>query len=48
MDQTGGEYAKTREDMVARAIEARGVRSKFVLDAMRNVPREAFLPENLR
>jgi protein-L-isoaspartate(D-aspartate) O-methyltransferase len=34
--------------MVARAIEARGVRSKFVLDAMRNVPREAFLPENLR
>jgi protein-L-isoaspartate(D-aspartate) O-methyltransferase len=43
-----GEYAKARSEMVARSIEARGVRSKIVLDAMRSVEREAFLPENLR
>lgn len=34
--------------MVDRAIRARGVRSKPVLEAMRSVPREAFLPENMR
>lgn len=42
------EFAKARDEMVTRAIEARGVRSKIVLDAMRNVPREAFLPESMR
>jgi len=36
-----------REDMVRRQIAARGVRDVRVLDAMREVPREAFLPENL-
>ena len=34
--------------MVEEAIFARGVRSELVLDAMRNVPREAFLPQRLR
>lgn len=34
--------------MVERQIAARGVRSAKVLRAMRAVPREAFVPENLR
>lgn len=34
--------------MVEHQIAARGVRAKRVLDAMRSVPREAFLPERLR
>ncbi len=34
--------------MVERAIVARGVRSEQVLHAMRSVPREAFLPRQLR
>ena len=37
-----------RELMVEKQIAARGVRSKVVLDAMRKVPREAFIPERLR
>jgi protein-L-isoaspartate(D-aspartate) O-methyltransferase len=41
------EFARLRERMVDRQIAARGVRSKLVLDAMRSVPREAFLPESL-
>lgn len=42
------DYSKVREEMVARAISARGVRSELVLDAMRRVPREKFLPWRLR
>jgi protein-L-isoaspartate(D-aspartate) O-methyltransferase len=34
--------------MVEKAIVARGVRSELVLGAMRSVPREAFLPHQLR
>ena len=34
--------------MVATQIAARGVRSPQVLDAMRAVPREAFVPEHMR
>ena len=34
--------------MVQKAIFARGVRSELVLDAMRSVSRESFLPERLR
>jgi len=34
--------------MVHQQIESRGVRSQKVLDAMRKVPRESFLPEDLR
>ncbi len=42
------DYTRLRHDMVEQFIAARGVRSAAVLDAMRNVPREAFLPDNLR
>lgn len=42
------DFVRLREDMIDRQIEARGVRSKTVLDALRKVPRELFLPENLR
>jgi protein-L-isoaspartate(D-aspartate) O-methyltransferase len=38
-------YSKLRERMVADQIARRGVTSKLVLDAMRNVPRERFLPK---
>jgi len=34
--------------MVEKAIVARGVRDELVLNAMRSVPREAFLPNQLR
>lgn len=37
-----------RNEMVHDQIEARGVRDPLVLDAMRTVPREEFLPERLR
>jgi len=37
-----------RDDMVRHQIAARGVRSEPVLRAMRAVPREEFLPEDLR
>ncbi len=39
--------AALRNDMVDEQIVPRGVRSELVLDAMRKVPREAFLPESL-
>ena len=42
------DFAKLREQMVSNQIYARGVRDEQVLDAMRKVPREAFVPENLR
>jgi protein-L-isoaspartate(D-aspartate) O-methyltransferase len=42
------ELREERDRMVARQIEGRGVRSAAVLEAMRRVPREAFLPEHLR
>jgi protein-L-isoaspartate(D-aspartate) O-methyltransferase len=42
------DYSELRERMVANQVEARGVRSKKVLDAMRKVPREQFLPEGLK
>ncbi len=42
------EFSKLRRDMVAHQIAARGVRSEAVLNAMRKVPREAFLPAHLR
>jgi protein-L-isoaspartate(D-aspartate) O-methyltransferase len=41
------EFSKLRKEMVENAIFARGVRSELVLNAMRTVPREAFLPERL-
>ena len=41
-------FPSLRKEMVARDIAARGVRDELVLDAMRKVPRELFLPEKLR
>ena len=41
-------FAALRAEMVERNIAARGVRDELVLDAMRKVPRELFLPKNLR
>ncbi len=41
------DFTKLREEMVDKAIFARGVRSELVLDAMRSVPRESFLPAQL-
>ncbi len=41
-------FAKLREEMVDHHVAGRGVRSPVVLNAMRTVPREAFLPEHLR
>lgn len=42
------EFAQARRDMVARQIEARGVRDAKVLEAMRQVPRHWFVPEELQ
>jgi protein-L-isoaspartate(D-aspartate) O-methyltransferase len=39
---------RERERMVEAQIEARGVRDKRVLSAMRKVPRHMFVPENMR
>lgn len=41
-------FAQLREEMVARNIAGRGVCDELVLEAMRKVPRELFLPERLR
>lgn len=41
-------FSKLREEMVRTQLAARGIRDKRVLDAMRKVPREAFLPERLQ
>src|SRR5208282_2026843 len=42
------DLSQLREHMVENQIASRGVRSKIVLDAMRKVAREAFLPDRLR
>ena len=42
------ELAQARERMVQRQLARRGVRDDHVLDAMRQVPREAFVPKGLR
>lgn len=41
-------FAERRAEMVDHQIVRRGVRSALVLDAMRSVPREHFVPEPLR
>lgn len=41
-------YSKLRKRMVTDQIARRGVTSKAVLDAMRKVPRERFLPKRQR
>src|SRR5664280_1294031 len=40
-------FKNLREEMVEKAISARGVQSELVLNAMRSVPRESFLPTQL-
>ncbi len=42
------DFSHLRHEMVETAIFGRGVRSELVLNAMRKVRREAFLPKNLR
>ena len=42
------DFAAARERMVAEQLAARGIRDPRVLEAMRNVPREAFLPQEIR
>ena len=44
----GTSFPSLRKEMVERDIAARGVRDELVLDAMRKVPRELFLPKRLR
>ena len=39
--------AKRRDAMVERQISSRGIRSELVLNAMRSVPRERFLPASM-
>ena len=41
------DFPKLRAQMVDRHLAHRGVRSTLVLDAMRRVPREAFLPDEM-
>lgn len=41
------DFAAARYDMVARQIAGRGVFGAHLLDAMRAVPRECFVPEHL-
>ena len=45
---TGSNFALLRERMAEHQVASRGVRSQQVLEAMRTVPREAFLPESMR
>jgi protein-L-isoaspartate(D-aspartate) O-methyltransferase len=42
------DFAAERERMVRRQIAGRGIRSARLLDAFRAVPRELFVPEELR
>ncbi|MFW6076861.1 MAG: protein-L-isoaspartate(D-aspartate) O-methyltransferase [Hyphomicrobiales bacterium] len=42
-----GDMAQRREQMVERQIESRGIGDRRVLDAMREVPREAFVAPDL-
>ena len=45
---THEKFLARRLEMVEQSIAARGVRDELVLEAMRKVPRELFLPEKLR
>lgn len=44
----GIDFSQRRDAMVENHVAARGIRSQLVLEAMRTVPREAFLPQHLR
>jgi protein-L-isoaspartate(D-aspartate) O-methyltransferase len=45
---THEKFLARRLEMVEHSISARGVRDELVLEAMRKVPRELFVPEKLR
>ena len=47
-DPQEGLLAKAREEMVQRSLRELGVTDARVLDAMRSVPRERFVPDALR
>lgn len=47
LDLNKERFAAARNDMVRNHIESRGVRASNVLEAMRKVPREAFIPPSL-
>jgi protein-L-isoaspartate(D-aspartate) O-methyltransferase len=40
-------YLKTRDDMVTKQIEDRGIKNQPTIDAIRKVPRHRFVPTNL-
>jgi protein-L-isoaspartate(D-aspartate) O-methyltransferase len=42
------DYSKLRNDMVKSQIEERGILDQRVLKAMREIPRELFVPENMK
>ena len=42
------DFSRRREAMVENHIAARGIHSQLVLEAMEAVPRELFMPEQLR
>jgi protein-L-isoaspartate(D-aspartate) O-methyltransferase len=44
---TALDFEALRKEMVDRQIAARGIRDERVLEALRTVPREAFVPERL-
>jgi protein-L-isoaspartate(D-aspartate) O-methyltransferase len=46
-DSAQGDRAAEREEMVRSQLARRGIRSEAVLEAMRQVPREWFVPEPL-
>ena len=47
LDVASDAFARERADMVATQIEARGVRDGAVLEALRKVPRHAFVPPSM-
>ena len=48
MHEAQDDFTAQRERMVMEQIEGRGFREKAVLDALRTVPREAFVPDDLK
>ena len=44
----GNQYVELRRSMVERQLEARGIKDRRVLDAMREVPRHLFVPAAYR
>lgn len=49
IEERGGmDFASPRKRMIEEHLRARGVRDKGVLAAMERVPREAFVPEEMR